>query len=82
VALSFKHEDSLGILHQIIDTSDILVENYIPGTLNRYGLDYATVSKRKPGIIYASITGSFVLCLQLRKDMDKLVLTLKGQGST
>ena len=57
VALNFKHEESLAVLNKIIDSSDVLVENYIPGTLKKYGLDYPTLSKRKPGLVYASITG-------------------------
>lgn len=36
----------------------MIVENYIPGTLKKYGLDYQTLSVRKPGLIYASITGT------------------------
>jgi succinate--hydroxymethylglutarate CoA-transferase len=37
--------------------SDILVENYLPGSLKKYGMDYETVSKINPKLIYASITG-------------------------
>ena len=35
----------------------MIVENYIPGTLKKYGLDYPAIAKKKPGLIYASITG-------------------------
>jgi succinate---hydroxymethylglutarate CoA-transferase len=55
--LNFKHPGSLAILNKIIDTSDILVENYVPGTLKKFGLDFPTLSKRNPRLIYASITG-------------------------
>jgi succinate---hydroxymethylglutarate CoA-transferase len=57
VALNFKHPDSLVILNKIIETSDVVVENYIPGTLKKYGLDYKTLSQKKPDLVYASITG-------------------------
>jgi crotonobetainyl-CoA:carnitine CoA-transferase CaiB-like acyl-CoA transferase len=36
---------------------DVLVENYKTGDLARYGLDYATMHERLPGLIYCSITG-------------------------
>lgn len=36
---------------------DILVENYIPGSLKKYDMDYETLRKINPGLIYASITG-------------------------
>ena len=35
----------------------MIVENYIPGTLKKYGLDYPTLAQTKPGLVYASITG-------------------------
>lgn len=38
-------------------TADILVENYLPGTLSKYGLGYKQLSKINPMLIYASITG-------------------------
>jgi succinate--hydroxymethylglutarate CoA-transferase len=37
--------------------TDILVENYLPGSLEKYGLDYESLSKDNPKLIYASITG-------------------------
>lgn len=37
--------------------ADIIVENYLPGTLKKYGLDYNTLAKTNPRLIYASITG-------------------------
>lgn len=35
----------------------MIVENYIPGALNKYKMDYATLSKINPSLVYASITG-------------------------
>ncbi|KAI5841122.1 CoA-transferase family III domain-containing protein [Morchella snyderi] len=57
LALSFKHSTGQRILHDLVAKCDVLVENYLPGTLSKYGLDYATLSKLNPGLIYASITG-------------------------
>lgn len=37
--------------------SDILVENFRPGVMRRYGLDYETLAAAHPGLIYASISG-------------------------
>ena len=42
---------------KLCDTADIVVENFRAGTLGFFGLDYATLSKRNPRLIYASITG-------------------------
>src|SRR5438552_2024158 len=37
--------------------ADVFVENFKPGGLRRFGLDYEPVQKRNPGIIYCSISG-------------------------
>ncbi|MCB1645323.1 MAG: CoA transferase [Pseudomonadales bacterium] len=42
---------------KLIDSADILVENFRPGTLDAFGLDYATLAERNPGLIYVSISG-------------------------
>jgi succinate--hydroxymethylglutarate CoA-transferase len=44
-------------LKKLASISDILVENYIPGTLSKYGLGYPELSKDYRHLIYASITG-------------------------
>lgn len=45
------------ILHSLAATCDVLVENYLPGTLTKYRMDYETIRKINPRLIYASITG-------------------------
>ena len=37
--------------------ADILIENYRPGVMRRFGLDYATLAPDHPALIYASISG-------------------------
>ncbi|CAK7269363.1 hypothetical protein SEPCBS119000_003530 [Sporothrix epigloea] len=57
LALSFQHADGVEILHKLAARCDVLVENYLPNTLKKYGLDFATLHKLNPSLIYASITG-------------------------
>ncbi|KAF9890041.1 hypothetical protein FE257_006721 [Aspergillus nanangensis] len=57
LGLSFKESKGVEILHRLAAESDVVVENYLPGALVKYGLDYATLSKLNPRLIYASITG-------------------------
>lgn len=57
IGLSFAHPAGVDILHRLVKECDVLVENYLPGSLAKYAMDYATVSKINPGLIYASITG-------------------------
>jgi succinate---hydroxymethylglutarate CoA-transferase len=57
VGLSFQSPEGVKILHELAKTSDVLVENYIPGALRKYQLDYESLHKINPKLIYASITG-------------------------
>ncbi|CZS90974.1 hypothetical protein WAI453_003862 [Rhynchosporium graminicola] len=57
LGLSFQHKSGVEILHKLAAESDILVENYLPRSLKKYGMDYETLSKINPRLIYASITG-------------------------
>ena len=44
-------------LLRLLADATVLVENFRPGTLKRYGLDYASLHERYPGLIYCSISG-------------------------
>lgn len=57
LGLSFQHESGVRILHDLAKTCDVLVENYLPGSLKKYGMDFETLHKLNPSLIYASITG-------------------------
>ncbi|ALU38768.1 carnitine dehydratase [Kocuria flava] len=57
IALDFDDPGDLGLVEQIVARADILVENFKPGGLARWGLDYESVSAWRPDIVYASITG-------------------------
>lgn len=45
------------LLHKLAEISDVLVENYVPGTLDRYGMGYEQLKKVNPKLIYCSLTG-------------------------
>jgi formyl-CoA transferase/CoA:oxalate CoA-transferase len=57
IALDFRDEEDRRRLDQLAAEADVLVENFKPGTLARYGLDYETVSARHPRLVYCSISG-------------------------
>jgi len=57
VTLDFKHPEGRALLEQLIAKADVLVENFRPGTLTKLGLDYETLSKTFPRLIYCSISG-------------------------
>lgn len=57
IIVDFKTEEGLTILHELIKRSDVLVENFRPGTLARYSLGFESASKLNARLIYCSITG-------------------------
>ncbi|MDC1411919.1 CoA transferase [Amylibacter sp.] len=57
VSLDFKDDADLQKLKDLIATSDILIENFKVGGLDKYGLDYNTLHNDCPSLIYCSITG-------------------------
>lgn len=57
LGLSFAHPSGVEILHRLAKDCDVLVENYLPGALKKYAMDYPSLEKVNPKLIYASITG-------------------------
>ncbi|MDE0886227.1 MAG: CaiB/BaiF CoA-transferase family protein [Myxococcota bacterium] len=57
LVLDLKNEDDKNILIQLVEGADVLLENYRPGVAAKLGIDYATLSKINPRLVYASISG-------------------------
>ena len=57
LTLNLKHQDGRRVLEQLIGRSDVLVENFRPGTLARMGLGYTDLSKAHPALVYCSVSG-------------------------
>ena len=57
IALDLKSEEDRGLAHELARRADVLIENFKPGGLARFGLDYDSVAASNPGVVYASISG-------------------------
>ena len=57
LALDLKSDLGREALWRLIDTADVLIENFSPGTIGRLGFGYDAVKERRPAIVYASISG-------------------------
>ena len=57
IVVDFKSAEGRDILNRLIQRSDILVENFRPGSLARFSLDFDSASALNPNLIYCSITG-------------------------
>ncbi len=57
MALNLKDGRAVSIVRQLIQTHDIIVEQFRPGVMARLGLDYGSLRAVNPALIYCSITG-------------------------
>lgn len=57
VAVDITTAEGQDIIRRLAAEADILIENFKPGGLAKYGLDYASLSKELPGLVYCSISG-------------------------
>ncbi len=57
ISLNLKNRDDIAFLKKLIEKSDVLVENFRPGVMNRLGLSFDEVSEINPKIVYGSISG-------------------------
>ncbi len=55
--LDLKSEAGLDAMRRLVDTADVLIENFRPGTLERLGLDPIELLERNPGLVVLRITG-------------------------
>lgn len=57
VALDLKHPEAPRIVNALLARTDVVVENFRPGTMERLGFGYETVGPKHPRLIYCSISG-------------------------
>jgi formyl-CoA transferase len=57
ITLNLKEPEGIAVLKQLIATADVVVENFRPDVKFRLGIDYETLSKDHPSLVYASISG-------------------------
>jgi alpha-methylacyl-CoA racemase len=55
--LNLKDSRAVKIIHQLLATYDILIEQFRPGVMAKFGLDYASLKTMNPSLIYCSLTG-------------------------
>lgn len=57
VRLDLNDADHRDVLLGLIASTDLLIENFLPGTMERWGLGYEQIADSNPGLIYCSVTG-------------------------
>ncbi|MFC9787006.1 CaiB/BaiF CoA transferase family protein [Rhodococcus sp. NPDC127528] len=57
VALDLTDPDDLATARAVVARADVVVENFLPGTMDRLGLGYDAARELNPGLVYCSVTG-------------------------
>ena len=57
IVLDFGDADDLALAHELLRRADVAIENFRPGSLAKFGLDYHRAAQLNPRLIYLSITG-------------------------
>jgi crotonobetainyl-CoA:carnitine CoA-transferase CaiB-like acyl-CoA transferase len=57
ITLNHSKPEGQEVLRKLVETSDVLIENYKVGDLKRFGLDYESLKQINPRLIYCSVTG-------------------------
>ena len=57
VVVDFRDPDDVALVHELFRRADIVLENYMPGKLAGFGLDYETARSINPKLVYLSISG-------------------------
>jgi len=78
LALNLKDEAGKKILDRLIETADVLVENFAPGTIERLGFDYERVSRINTRLVYCSLKGFMPGPYGKRPALDEVVQMMGG----
>lgn len=57
IVLDLRNPDDLARARELAATADVVIENFKPGTMEKFGLGYESVKTLNPGVVYASISG-------------------------
>lgn len=57
ITVNAKSDEGVRIIRRLAEISDVMIENFRPGTIARFGLDYERLRPVNPRLIYASISG-------------------------
>jgi crotonobetainyl-CoA:carnitine CoA-transferase CaiB-like acyl-CoA transferase len=78
ITLDLHHEKGASIARTLCASADVVVENFKPGTMEKYGLDYASLSADNPKLIYAGCKGFLAGPYAHRTALDEVVQMMGG----
>lgn len=78
IAVDLRSPEGLAVARTLCARADIVSENFRPGTMTKYGLDYAMLAKENPRLIYVSLKGFLPGPYENRTALDEVVQMMGG----
>jgi crotonobetainyl-CoA:carnitine CoA-transferase CaiB-like acyl-CoA transferase len=78
LVLDLKNTEGKAIMERLIETADVLLENYAPGTIDRLGFGYDHVSRINPRLIFCSLKGFMPGPYEKRPALDEVCQMMGG----
>lgn len=78
IQINLQQADGAEMARRLCATADVVAENFKPGTMRKYGLDYESLAAHEPKIIYASLKGFLPGPYEHRTALDEVVQMMGG----
>jgi crotonobetainyl-CoA:carnitine CoA-transferase CaiB-like acyl-CoA transferase len=78
LAVDLKTPEGRELVLKLVDSADVMTENFRPGALEKMGLGYAALSARNPGLIYCTMKGFLSGPYEHRPALDEVVQMMGG----
>jgi crotonobetainyl-CoA:carnitine CoA-transferase CaiB-like acyl-CoA transferase len=78
IAIDLQKPEGAAVARKLAASADVVLENFKPGTMNKYGLDYASLSKTNPKLIYVAHKGFLPGPYEHRTALDEVVQMMGG----
>lgn len=78
VAIDIKSDAGRDVIFKLLETTDVLIENFGPGTMERLGFGYETLASLYPKLVYCSLKGFLPGPYSARLALDEVVQMMSG----
>jgi crotonobetainyl-CoA:carnitine CoA-transferase CaiB-like acyl-CoA transferase len=78
LALDLQHPEGREIVLRLVDSTDVLTENFRPGALEKMGLGYEDLARRNPRLVYCTLKGFLSGPYEHRPALDEVVQMMGG----
>jgi crotonobetainyl-CoA:carnitine CoA-transferase CaiB-like acyl-CoA transferase len=78
IAIDLKSKSGLALLHRMVESADVVVENFAPGTMDRLGCGYEALSAINPRLIFCALKGFLSGPYEHRPALDEVVQFMGG----